>query len=99
MGAPHFLELLRGGDLRSIGKSTAVFAMVSNQSMFDELWTALFSDDRLVVMRAADVIEKVTLNHPEWLHNHVDQLIQLAEGAKHKELKWHLAQQIGRAHV
>jgi hypothetical protein len=42
-------------------------------------------------MRAADAIEKITLQHPEYLVKYKDDLLELCYVAKHKELKWHLA--------
>jgi hypothetical protein len=47
-------------------------------------------------MGAADTIEKVTRQHPEYLSTYKTSLLQLCMGAKNKELKWHLAQLIPR---
>lgn len=57
----RFEEILKGGDLRSIGKTNEVVGMVNNQKSFDELYQLLFHPDRKIVMRAADAIEKITL--------------------------------------
>ncbi len=87
----HLLEYLQGGDLRSIAGADEVVSLVKTPSDFDRLFQYLFSEDRLVVMRAADAVEKITLKKPEYLHGHSDEVIQLIQTASDKELKWHLA--------
>ncbi|RQP18386.1 MAG: hypothetical protein EAS52_05655 [Parapedobacter sp.] len=61
----RFKDILQGGDLRSIGKANQVVAQVGDQSTFDELFKELYNTDRKVVMRAADSIEKITVNKPD----------------------------------
>ena len=91
-----FDKILAGGDLRSIGKSDSVVFKVNNQKDFDELFTCLFHADRLVVMRAADTIEKITLSNPQYLKKHNPAIIKLANTSTNKELIWHLALLIPR---
>ena len=95
----QFYKLLTGGDLRSIGKSNAIVLKVQNQDYFDELFKCLFHKDRLVVMRAADAIEKITLQHPAYLSKYKNVLLELCDAAKNKELKWHLALLIPRLNL
>ncbi|HEX5168780.1 MAG TPA: hypothetical protein VFW11_06380 [Cyclobacteriaceae bacterium] len=83
---------LGGGDLRSTGKSHLLIKKIRNQHDFDELFRFIFSDDRLVAMRAADVIEKVTRKNPEYLLSYNNQIVSLMKGNGNKELRWHLAQ-------
>jgi hypothetical protein len=52
--------------------------------------------ERLLVMRAADAIEKITRQHREFLQPHKDQLLSIVTSAVNKELKWHLAQLLPR---
>lgn len=61
-----FIKNLSGGDLRSIGRADAIAKDVQTQHQFDELFEALFHNDRLIVMRAADAIEKITRGKPEY---------------------------------
>lgn len=84
-------DLLRGGDLRSLGQSGQIVGQITGQERFDELFRLLFHSDRLVVMRAADVVEKVTVPHPGFLAPHKKKLLALMGKAVDKELKWHLA--------
>lgn len=92
----RFSRLLQEGDLRTVGNVNKVIELVSGQKDFDLLFDALLSNDRKVVMRAADAIEKITIVHPEYLKKHRNDLLNLMSNAKHKELKWHIAQLIPR---
>lgn len=91
-----FEKILAGKDLRSIGKSNAVILKIQNQNDFDRLFKSLYHPDRLVVMHAADAIEKLTISKPHYLKKHKKKIIDLFNGAKNKELKWHLALLIPR---
>jgi hypothetical protein len=93
---PQLANKLKGGDLRSIGNANAILPEITNQQKFDELFSGLFNADRLVVMRSADAIEKITISHPEYLKSHKKELLELLYTATHIELKWHLAQLMPR---
>jgi len=86
----NLVPLLLGRDLRSVGRVNEVVRLVDDQQTFDELFKLLFHHERLLVMRAADAVEKITMSHYEWLMPHKDQLFGLLRSAVHKELKWHL---------
>lgn len=47
-------------------------------------------------MRAADCIEKITVNKPAYLVKHKNEILRLSRTAANKELMWHLAQIIPR---
>lgn len=93
---PDFAPLLLGKDLRSVSRSKEVVRSVVDQESFDELFSFLLHHERLLVMRAADAIEKITLQHPEFLLPHKMQLLSLLRSSIHKELKWHMALLISR---
>lgn len=82
---------LAGGDLRSIGLVNTVIQEIHSQDDFDELFGYLSHPDRLIVMRAADAIEKLTVGRPVYLKSHQAQILDLCKTASNKELKWHLA--------
>ena len=84
-------KILAGDDLRSIGKSNSVVAKIQSQNDFDELFKYLFHKSRLVVMRAAEAIEKITINNPQYMVKRKKNIFELCDTAKNKELKWHLA--------
>jgi hypothetical protein len=90
-GVKNFKEILSGGDLRSKGQSDKIVSLIDNQQKFDELFSLLFHTDRIVVMRATDAIEKITLHHPEFLTTHKKEILQLCSEAENIEFKWHLA--------
>jgi hypothetical protein len=92
-------SLLLGGDLRSIGQSNEVVRLIASQANFDAVFAFLFDGNRILVMRAADALEKCTINHPEYLAAHKKELLQLSTNVTHIELKWHLALFISRLHL
>jgi hypothetical protein len=86
------LELLKGGDRRTIGRADQVTAMVSeNPALFSELIAGLPSGDVLVRMRAADAAEKVTRANRELLRPYKKHLFGLMAETKEQGLRWHLA--------
>ncbi len=90
------LSYLTGGDLRSTGKVDQLVDLITEQDDFDILFRYLQSSDRLIVMRAADAVEKLTRQTPQFLIAHKAAYIDLLRVAENKELKWHLAQLANR---
>jgi len=62
----NFLKELTGGDLRSIGAVNNIVSFIITQVQFDELFSGLFHQNRLVVMRTADAIEKLKSNYANY---------------------------------
>jgi len=89
--AVDFKKMLSGGDLRSIGKVNLIVSEIQNQKDFDALFNCLYSDDRLIVMRAADAIEKITFKRVDFLCGHKEEILAFCERAGDIEFKWHLA--------
>ena len=86
------LRLLEGGDRRAIGRADEVADIVSTERrLFPKLIAGLWSQERLVRMRAADATEKVTRKHPELLVRYKKELLGLMNEAEEPELRWHLA--------
>ena len=91
------LTLLEGGDRRSIGRADEVAAMVpKDPGLFPELIAGLWSDDPLVLMRAADATEKFTRANREFLQPYKKELLGLMAETRQQELRWHLAAMIPR---
>ncbi len=90
------LSYLIEGDLRSISKVDQLVEQITTQADFDVLFKYLQTDDRLVVMRTADAVEKITRQNPQFLVVHKKAYFSLLTKAKNKELKWHLAQLAAR---
>jgi hypothetical protein len=89
--------MLRGGDRRSIGRSDAAVKLVLQQpGRFGELIECLWSENRVLRMRAADAAEKVSAKKPRLLDRHKAELLGLLAEAEQIELRWHLALMIPR---
>ncbi|MFZ4059118.1 MAG: hypothetical protein ACOYKE_13325 [Ferruginibacter sp.] len=91
-----FKAILKGTDLRSIGASNAIVPLVTTQAAFNQLFQLLKNSDRKLVMHAADAIEKITIQYPQFLLPHQTKIIEYLLQAKHIELKWHLALLVAR---
>ena len=96
MNTNRFVHELLGTDLRSLGKSNTIVKSVNDQESFDELFELIFHHERPLVMRAVDVVEKITLKKRNFLNPHKGQLLSILKSADHKELKWHIAQLVTR---
>jgi hypothetical protein len=89
----QILKPLTEGDLRSIGKANDVVQQVlEDPELFPDVVEGLTSDDPIVRMRSADVIEKVAKQHPEYLQPFKSQLINEISLIDQKEVQWHVAQ-------
>ena len=94
------LDKLRGGDLRSIGRADEVAAHIEkNSTLFEKIFPGLYDTDPVVKARSADVIEKATLNKPELLSNHKQDIISILQDETQQEVCWHIAQIIPRLKV
>ena len=91
------LKKLEGGDLRSIGRSEEVVTdVLADSALFGELLEGMLNDDPLIRMRAADAVEKVTVEHPEYLRPYKKKLIQQVAKIDQQEVRWHAAQLFSR---
>jgi hypothetical protein len=97
MPRKNILLLLEGGDRRAIGRADQVAALVSKEpGLFPSLIAGLWSEERLVRMRAADAAEKVTRSNRELLRPYKKELLGLLAEAEEQELRWHLAVMVPR---
>lgn len=85
--------LVVGGKSNSLGKVPEIIEItLGDQSRLDELYECLFEEDAWVRMRAADAIEKVCRQQPNWLLPYIDKFTAgLAEDSQ-PSIQWHLAQ-------
>lgn len=91
------LAKLEGGDRRSIGRANEVVQdVVRNPALFDEVFRGMWSENPLIRMRCADVVEKVTATHPGLLQPHKQLLLDLMAGSDQQEVRWHVAQMLPR---
>ncbi|MCP4541811.1 MAG: hypothetical protein GY832_32165 [Chloroflexi bacterium] len=93
----NILEKLKGGDHRSIGMANEVVeAILSEPSLFGLVFGGMLSEDSLIRMRSADVVEKVTAKQPEYLEPYREELIGRVAMIEQQEVRWHVAQVIPR---
>jgi HEAT repeat protein len=91
------LRALAGGDRRSTGRAGEIAAQaLAEPSLIAVLVDALDHEDPVVRMRAADALEKATAAHPGLLAPYAARLLDVAERADQKEVRWHLAQLLPR---
>ncbi|NJN94385.1 MAG: hypothetical protein HC875_09970, partial [Anaerolineales bacterium] len=94
------LQKLSGGDRRSIGHAEEVAAEVlAEPALFPLLFEGMLSDDPLIRMRAADAVEKITAQQPEYLQPYKTQLIEQVARINQQEVRWHVAQLLPRLHL
>ena len=87
------LDKLKGGDLRSIGRSDDVVGdILENPDLFPEVFEGMLSEDPVVRMRSADAVEKASSRHPEYLQPLKRRLIEDVSKIRQKEVRWHVAQ-------
>jgi hypothetical protein len=94
------LQRLQGRDRRSIGKSNEVVAAVLAQpNLFGSLFEGMLNYDPVVRMRAADAVEKITAQHPEYLWPFKRRLIYEVAHVNQQEVRWHVAQMFSRVNL
>ena len=97
MRRQRLVEILRGGDRRSIGKSNHIAKLVLREpGRFRDLFQCLWDEDPVVRMRAADAAEKATVARPRLLNPHKQELLGLLAEAEQIELRWHVALMVPR---
>jgi HEAT repeat protein len=91
------LQRLSGGDRRSIGAADEVVAEVlEDLELFGVVFEGMLDDDPVVRMRAADVAEKVSAEHPECLAPYKARLLAQVAASEQQEVRWHVAQMLPR---
>ena len=82
-----------GGKSNSLGKVNEVIDLVLHDPQrLDELYACLFEEDAWLRMRAADALEKVCRQHPDWLLPYIDRFFDELSTTTQPSIQWHLAQ-------
>lgn len=90
-------KMLKQGDLRTIGRTDEVIKMVLDKpELFETLVNAMLTDDKGIRMRAADAVEKISLEHPTWLAPHKKLILTKITKINQQEVRWHMAQVMPR---
>lgn len=88
--------LAEGGKSNSLGRSGEVVRLtLADKSRVDELYNCLFLDDAWARMRAADALEKVCREQPEWLEPYIDKFSKQLASSTQPSIQWHFAQIYG----
>jgi hypothetical protein len=91
------LRDLAGGDRRSIGKADRIVTLIlKTPALFEDVVAGFSHHNPVIRMRCADVAEKVSAAHPEWLQPHKEALLSFASTVQEKEVRWHMAQMFPR---
>lgn len=91
----NILKKLKGGDLRSKGRSEEVVEeILKDPDLFGAVFEGMLDKDPVVRMRSADTIEKVSAKHPEYLQPFKERLINEVSKVEQQEVRWHTAQMI-----
>jgi len=94
------LRKLAGGTRRSLGRVEEVIEDVRKEpALFDVIFRGMLAEDPVVRMRAADAVEKVTVEHPEYLLPYKNILLADIVEIKQQEVRWHAAQLLPRLQV
>jgi len=92
MARNKIINLLKGGDRRSIGRADSVALMVDESpELFAKLIAGMWDEDPIVRMRSADAAEKVTRQNCELLKPYRKELLSLLAETTEQEVRWHLA--------
>jgi TPR repeat protein len=92
--AEKFQDILReGGKTNSLGRAAEVITSVlQDERRLEELYNCLFAEDAWVRMRAADALEKICRDHPEWIAPYIDRLQKDFSDNSQPSIQWHIAQ-------
>lgn len=89
-------DLLKGNDLRSIGKSNEVVNLVtSDPELFEEVFNGIFNEDKVIRARCADAVEKVSRKFPEYIQKRKSVILKNLKVYNQKEVIWHIASMLG----
>jgi len=93
----NILKKLRGGDLRTIGRSDEVAREISaNPRLFAQVVAATLDPNPVIRMRAADAIEKASARSPKLLQSHKRIILNKISAIAQQEVRWHVAQILPR---
>lgn len=90
-------DLIKDGGLNVVGGAgRAAMAVRAKPALASELVDLLSDSNPAVRMRAADALEKASVQNEALLAPHKDALLEKAEATAQKELRWHFAQLLPR---
>lgn len=92
-----FTKIFQGGDMRSPkGAQIAADYVLENPEFIFEIVKLITCGDKMIQMRAADCLEKISAQNHEILSPIHGEILQIMKISKQKEVRWHLAQIVPR---
>ncbi len=89
--------MLAGGDRRSTGRADELAdAVLSDRIEVAAVYPAMFDEDAIVRMRAADTLEKISAQRPDFLRPYKHDLLDRLPDIVQPEVRWHVAQMLPR---
>ena len=97
VGPEQIRAMLAGGDRRSTGRADKLAAAVlAGRIDAGAVYAAMFDEDAVVRMRAADALEKISAQQPAWLQPFKKDFLARLPGIVQAEVRWHVAQMLPR---
>jgi len=91
------LELLSGGNPKSLGKSAEVVEIIIHDAdAFGEVFNEMLKSEKAYVrLRAADALEKACRFNPQFLQSYKAALLSVLPNLKEPTIIWHMALLLG----
>ena len=88
----EFEELLTGGHPNSLGNTLQVVeAVLADKKKLKQLYECYFSEDEVVRLRVSNGMKRVCIEHPEWVYEHLDGLLNEISKIDQASTQWTLA--------
>lgn len=90
-----FEDALTGGHHNSLGNTVAVSEQVNaDRSLLPELINTYASDDEVVRLRVSSALKRVAWEHPDWIHEEINSIMDWVERLKQPSAQWSVGQML-----
>lgn len=90
-----FEDALTGGHHNSLGNTVAVSEQVNaDRSFLPELINTYASDDEVVRLRVSSALKRVAWEHPDWIHEEINSIMDWVERLKQPSAQWSVGQML-----
>jgi hypothetical protein len=92
MSSSDFEKLLTGGHPNSLGNTLEVVKIVlEDKSKLIDLFNCYFSPDEVVRLRTSSAFKRICIQHPDWIYEYTDRLIEEISKINQASTQWTLA--------
>jgi len=92
MAINHYEELLSGGHPNSLGNTVAVVDdILTDENKLADLFDCYDSPDEVVRLRVSNAMKRVCKEHPDWVAQYLDSLINKTAQIDQASTKWTLS--------